>query len=78
MKGRNYMEEVRLQKYIADCGITSRRKAEELIKQGKIQVNGEIVTELGKKVNPHKDIVTYNNKQTYYQLLDKQCHNWNK
>ena len=57
------MEEIRLQKYIADCGITSRRKAEELIKQGKIQVNGEIVTELGTKVNPQKDIVTYNNKQ---------------
>ena len=71
------MEEIRLQKYIADCGVTSRRKAEELIKQGKIQVNGKIVTELGTKVNPQKDIVTYNNKQIkneqeyVYILLNK-------
>ena len=57
------MEEIRLQKYIADCGITSRRKAEELIKQGKIKVNGKVSTEFGKKINPQKDIVIYNNKQ---------------
>ena len=57
------MEEIRLQKYIADCGITSRRKAEELIKQGKIKVNGKVSTELGTKINPQKDIVIYNNKQ---------------
>ena len=71
------MEEVRLQKYIADCGITSRRKAEELIKQGKIQVNGKVITELGTKINPQKDIVIYNNKQIkkeqeyVYILLNK-------
>ena len=47
-------EEIRLQKYIADCGVTSRRKAEELIIQGKIKVNGKVVTELGTKVNPKK------------------------
>ena len=57
------MEEVRLQKYIADCGITSRRKAEELIKQGKIKVNGQIVYELGTKINPQKDIVLYQDKK---------------
>ena len=57
------MEEIRLQKYIADCGITSRRKAEELIKQGKIKVNGNIVTELGTKINPQKDVVLYENRQ---------------
>ena len=57
------MEEIRLQKYIADCGITSRRKAEELIKQGKIKVNNKVITELGTKINPQKDIVIYNNKQ---------------
>ena len=71
------MEEIRLQKYIADCGITSRRKAEELIKNGKIEVNGHVITELGTKINPEKDIVKYNNKrikkeQTYvYILLNK-------
>ena len=39
----------RLQKVIAASGLTSRRKAEELIKQGKVQVNGQVVTELGIK-----------------------------
>ena len=45
----------RLQKYIASCGIASRRKAEELITEGKVQVNGRKVTELGVKIN-HKKI----------------------
>ena len=41
----------RLQKVIAQSGYTSRRKAEELIKEGKVSVNGEVVTELGTKVS---------------------------
>ena len=49
------MEE-RLQKYLANCGVASRRKAEELIMQGKVQVNGKVVTELGTKIDPSKDI----------------------
>ena len=40
----------RLQKFIAASGYTSRRKAEDLIKQGRVVVNGEVVTELGTKV----------------------------
>jgi 23S rRNA pseudouridine2605 synthase len=48
---------VRLQKYIADCGVTSRRKAEDLIVTGQVVVNGEIVRELGTKVNPVADFV---------------------
>lgn len=48
---------VRLQKVIADCGITSRRKAEDLITQGRVTVNGDIVTELGTKVNPSEDVI---------------------
>ena len=40
----------RLQKVIASSGVTSRRKAEELITAGKVKVNGEVVTELGTKV----------------------------
>ena len=46
-------EKIRLQKYIASSGVASRRKAEELILQGKIKVNGKTVTELGSKVNPN-------------------------
>ena len=41
----------RLQKVIANCGVTSRRKAEELIVMGKVFVNGEKITELGYKVS---------------------------
>ena len=47
----------RLQKVIAASGYTSRRKAEELIKAGKVYVNGKIVTELGTKVSGNDDIV---------------------
>ena len=47
----------RLQKFIASCGVASRRKAEELITSGKVRVNGCKVTELGIKVDPMKDKV---------------------
>ena len=40
----------RLQKYIASSGYTSRRKAEDLIREGRVSVNGQVVTELGTKV----------------------------
>lgn len=49
-------EMVRLNKYIANAGICSRRKADELIKAGAVTVNGKVVTELGSKVNPMDDI----------------------
>ena len=58
------MEE-RLQKYIARCGVASRRKAEEIILQGNVKVNGIIIKELGSKINPEKDIVTVNNQRIY-------------
>ena len=48
---------IRLQKYIADCGVTSRRKAETLISEGKVKVNGHKVTELGTKVDIAEDVV---------------------
>ncbi|EKQ56394.1 MULTISPECIES: pseudouridine synthase [unclassified Clostridium] len=50
------MEE-RLQKYMASCGVASRRKCEEIIQQGKVKVNGKIVNEVGIKIDPGKDIV---------------------
>ena len=71
------MEEVRLQKYLADAGIASRRKAEELIEQGKIKVNEQIITKLGTKINPNKDKVEYDGKivkiqeEKIYILLNK-------
>ena len=70
------MEE-RLQKYLDECGVASRRKCEELILQGKVKVNNQIVTELGVKVNPEKDIVKFEDKEVkptskmVYILLNK-------
>lgn len=52
---REIME--RLQKYISRCGYASRRKAEQLIVDGKVLVNGKSVTELGFKINPERDKV---------------------
>ena len=56
------MEE-RLQKFLAEAGVASRRKAEELIEQGKVKVNGRVVTEMGLKIDPQKDEVTYLEKK---------------
>lgn len=71
------MEQVRLQKFLANSGICSRRAAEKLIIDGKISVNGIVVTELGTKVQPEKDIIEYNGKKVnaqekrVYILLNK-------
>lgn len=55
--------EVRLQKFLAEAGVASRRKAEELIVMGKIEVNGKVVTELGTKIDDKKDEVFYQNQK---------------
>ncbi|MBI2990095.1 MAG: rRNA pseudouridine synthase [Candidatus Magasanikbacteria bacterium] len=49
---------IRLQKHIADLGIASRRKAEELIAAGKITINGQIITRMGVMIDPEKDKVS--------------------
>jgi len=51
------MAEMRLQKFLSGAGICSRRKGEEYIKAGWVKVNGKIVTELGVKVDPDRDLV---------------------
>lgn len=56
------MEEIRLQKYIAECGVASRRKSEELISQGRVRVNGETVTQMGRKVSLN-DVIEVDGKQ---------------
>lgn len=56
-------EQIRLQKFLADSGIASRRKCEELILQGKVRVNGTQINVLGTKINPNRDIVEYNGKE---------------
>ena len=67
---------IRLQKYLSQCSVASRRKSEELIEQGKVKVNGHIA-QLGDKVNPKKDTVTVRGKKVvmkkehYYIMLNK-------
>ncbi len=71
------MEELRLQKYLANNGIGSRRTCEQYILDGKVKVNGKTVKELGTKVVSGKDIVTYQGKKVeskeekVYILLNK-------
>lgn len=70
------MAEERLQKYLSECSVASRRKSEELIREGKVKINGRIA-EIGDKVIPGKDIVTVNGKKVsavkdkYYIMLNK-------
>jgi len=53
----------RLQKLLAHAGVTSRRKAEQLILEGRVTVNGAVVTELGTKADPERDHVKVNGKR---------------
>jgi len=71
----NSIKLTRLNKFIADAGICSRREADKLIEAGKIRLNGKLVTELGTKVSPG-DLVIYNGKKLKserlrYLLLNK-------
>ena len=67
----------RLQKIMAAAGIASRRKAEELIASGRVQVNGQTVTELGTKADPQQDHIRVDGKllkkpqQFRYFMLNK-------
>src|SRR6185437_4939088 len=68
-------DSTRLNKYISNSGVCSRREADQLIAEGKIKVNGEVITELGFKID-RQAVVTYNNKQIkpqnyVYILLNK-------
>lgn len=70
------MEE-RLQKYLANQGIAARRKCEEFILDGRVKVNGKVVTELGTKINPEIDKIEFDGKEVekvekkVYILLNK-------
>lgn len=67
------MEE-RLQKIIASAGLASRRRAEDLIREGRVRVNGEVVRELGTRVDPERDRIELDGevvaqpKKVYYML----------
>lgn len=53
---------VRINKFLSQCNLGSRRKVEELILQGRIKINGKIITELSAKVDPDNDKIEFNNK----------------
>ena len=57
---------VRLQKYLSDCGVASRRKSEELIEQGKVRVNGKVAS-IGEKIDPKHDTITVSGKKIVRQ-----------
>jgi 23S rRNA pseudouridine2605 synthase len=67
----------RLQKLLSGAGIASRRAAEDLIRQGRVSVNGVTVTELGTKADPSKDVLRVDGRrvrapeQFRYLLLNK-------
>ena len=54
---------MRINKYIASCGVASRRKAEEIILDGRVTVNGKLVTELAFNIDEEKDIVEIDGEQ---------------
>lgn len=56
---------MRLQKYLASCGVASRRNAEKMITEGRISVNNLIVTELGFQVDPEKDAVMVDGSRVF-------------
>lgn len=68
---------MRLQKFLAACGVASRRKSEELIRSGRVKINDNVITEMGIKVNPKIDQVFVDNKNVIleerkvYILLNK-------
>jgi 23S rRNA pseudouridine2605 synthase len=71
------MPEERLQKILAQAGLASRRNAEELIRQGKVTVDGKVVTEMGVRVDPEKQVVAFEGRplrqeeEKIYLLLNK-------
>lgn len=63
---------IRIQKFLSEAGVCSRRQAEEYIKGGLIKVNKKIINELGTKIDPEKDLVEFNNKvvkKEYYVYI---------
>lgn len=70
------MSAIRLQRYLAQAGVAARRKAETLIEDGAVAVNGKVVTELGTRVDPDRDHVTVEGRAVrpeplYYVILNK-------
>ena len=73
-------DRIRLQKYMSECGVASRRKSEELIEKGAVKVNG-VVAKIGDSVDPKRDIITLNGKKIeiyYASQASRLCHNYER
>lgn len=57
------MTHERLQKVLAHAGVASRRACEKIIEQGRVTINGQVITELGTKVDPRRDVITVDGKR---------------
>lgn len=74
---RGFGSVLRLQKYLAECGVASRRGAEALIKEGRVRVNGETIREMGVQVDEDNDIIEFDGarvkpqKKMIYIMLNK-------
>ena len=66
------MESVKLQKYFSDCGVMSRRAAEDEIKMGRVKVNGS-AAELGLRIDPETDVVEYRGQRIPRSGEEKIC-----
>lgn len=64
------MEETRLQAFLAHCGVASRRAAEQIIADGRVTVNGQVVTAMGTKVTD-KDVVTVDGRQVHLEQIKR-------
>lgn len=64
---------MRINKYLAECGVCSRRKADELVKQGRVSVNKKVVREVGTDIDEDKDVIFVDGKKvvrvTHYDYL---------
>jgi 23S rRNA pseudouridine2605 synthase len=60
---------IRINKYLSDCGVSSRRKAEEYILQGRVSINNSIILELSAKVDPSTDIVLLDGEKIFQKRL---------
>ena len=65
------MEKIRIQKFLSENGVASRRKSEDFIIQGRIKVNDKIINELGYKIDPEKDVVKLDDKIIQRKLEKK-------
>ena len=62
--GREEEIRMRLQKYMAECGVAARRKCEEIIREGRVSINGVVVTEMGTQVQPEDEVLLDGKKLT--------------